>query len=107
MFEAVGSLRMAASEESLLELRRGVSRARGIGLEAELVSPEEAVRLMPAASPESLYGAIWMPGDGYVDPHIATHAVAAAGRELGVRIRTGTRVTGIELGRARRGAPAS
>ena len=98
VFEAVGSLRMAASAESLLELRRGVSRARGIGLEADLVSPEEAVRLMPAASPESLYGAIWMPGDGYVDPHIATHAVAASGRELGVRIRTGTRVTGIELG---------
>ena len=98
VFETVGSLRMASSEDSLLELRRGVSRARGIGLDAELVSPEEAVRLLPAASPESLYGAVWMPGDGYVDPHIATYAVANAGRELGVRIRTGTRVTGIELG---------
>ena len=99
VFETVGSLRMASSEDSLLELRRGVSRARGIGLDAELVSPEDAVRLLPAASPESLYGAVWMPGDGYVDPHIATYAVANAGRELGVRIRTGTRVTGIELGR--------
>ena len=29
-----------------------------------------------------------MPGDGYVDPHIATYAVAAAARELGVEIRT-------------------
>ena len=44
---------------------------------------------MPAASPESLYGAVWMPGDGYVDPHIATYAVATAARELGAEIRTG------------------
>jgi 4-methylaminobutanoate oxidase (formaldehyde-forming) len=98
VFEAVGSLRMAASGESLLELRRGVSRARAIGLEAKLIPPEDVVRLMPAASSESLHGAIWMPDDGYVDPHIATHAVAAAARDLGVRIRTETRVTGIELG---------
>jgi glycine cleavage system aminomethyltransferase T/glycine/D-amino acid oxidase-like deaminating enzyme len=98
VFETVGSLRIASSPASLLELRRGVSRAHGIGLEAELVGPEEARRLMPAASADSLYGAVWMPGDGYVDPHIATYAVASAARELGAEIRTGTRVTGIELG---------
>ena len=43
--------------------------------------------LLPAASSESLFGAVWMPGDGYVDPHIATYAVAAAARELGAEIR--------------------
>ncbi|HTO24822.1 MAG TPA: FAD-dependent oxidoreductase, partial [Gaiellaceae bacterium] len=98
VFEAVGSLRIASSEASLVELRRGVSRAHGIGLDAELVGPEEVRRLMPEATPESLFGAVWMPGDGYVDPHIATYAVANAARELGVDIRIHTRVTGIELG---------
>jgi glycine cleavage system aminomethyltransferase T/glycine/D-amino acid oxidase-like deaminating enzyme len=98
VFDAVGSLRIASSPESYLELRRGVSRANGIGLDAELVGPEEARRLMPAVSPESMYGAVWMPGDGFVDPHIATHAVAAAARALGVRIQTHTLVTGIERG---------
>src|SRR5437763_10620783 len=38
-----------------------------------------------------------MPGDCYVDPHIATHALAAAARALGAEIRTHTRVTGIEM----------
>jgi 4-methylaminobutanoate oxidase (formaldehyde-forming) len=99
VFEPVGSLRIASSRESLLELRRGVSRARAIGLEAELVGPEEARRLLPQASPDSLLGAVWMPGDGHVDPHIATHALAAAARALGVRIRLHTRVAGIERGR--------
>jgi glycine cleavage system aminomethyltransferase T/glycine/D-amino acid oxidase-like deaminating enzyme len=98
VFETVGSLRIASSRESYLELRRGVSRARGIGLDAELVGPDEVRRLLPEAAAESLHGAVWMPGDGHVDPHIATYAVANAARELGVEVRPHTRVTGIELG---------
>ncbi len=101
VFEAVGSLRIASSRESYLELRRGVSRAGAIGLDAELVGPEDVRRLLPAATSESLYGAVWMPGDGYVDPHIATYAVASAARELGVEFRSHSRVTGIELGSRR------
>jgi glycine cleavage system T protein len=101
VFETVGSLRIASSAESLKELQRGASCARAIGLDVEVVGPEEAVSLLPAATRESLYGAIWIPDDGAVDPHTATHALAAAARELGVHIRTGTRLTGIELGPGR------
>jgi len=98
VFQANGSLRLASSREQLLDLQRGISRARGIGLEAELLSRGETLRLMPAASPESLFGAVWLPGDGHLDPHTATHAIAKAARDLGARIRTQTRVVGIELG---------
>jgi 4-methylaminobutanoate oxidase (formaldehyde-forming) len=97
VFETVGSLRFASSKESLMELQRGVSRARGIGLDAEIVSAEEAKRLMPAITTSSLYGAVWMPDDGSLDPHTATHALARAARDLGARVMTDTRVTGIEL----------
>ena len=96
VFETVGSLRIASSPESWLELRRGVSRANGIGLDAELVGSQEVVRLLPEATEDTLYGAVWMPGDGYVDPHIATYALASAAREHGAEIRTHTLVTGIE-----------
>src|SRR5438045_8990040 len=92
VFETVGSLRLASSPESFLELRRGVSRANGIGLDAELVGPEEACKLMPIASPASPYAAVWMPDDGYVDPHIATFTLASAARGLGAQIRTQTLV---------------
>jgi 4-methylaminobutanoate oxidase (formaldehyde-forming) len=97
VFEQVGSLRIASSHDSLLELRRGVSRARAIGLDAELVGPEEARAHLPAITDRELYGAVWMPGDGAVDPHIATYAVANAARELGVEIRIHTLVTGIDV----------
>jgi glycine cleavage system aminomethyltransferase T/glycine/D-amino acid oxidase-like deaminating enzyme len=101
VFQTVGSLRIASSPEQLGELQRGVSRARGIGLDVELVSAREALDLLPAAGPASLFGAVWIPGDGFLDPHTATHALAAAARELGATIRTGCRVTGIELGSRR------
>lgn len=98
VFEAVGSLRIASSPATFMDLQRGVSRAKGIGLDVDLVSAAEALRLMPAASADDLHGAVWVPGDGFLDPHTATHALAGAARARGARIRTGERVTAIELG---------
>ena len=98
VFSAVGSVRLASSPEQLKELERTASRARGVGLDVGVISAAEARRLMPAISPEALYGAVHLPGDGFLDPHSATFALADAARALGVRIRTNTRVTGFELG---------
>src|SRR5204863_1085256 len=89
VFETVGSLRFASSKNQLMELQRGVSRARGIGLDVELVSAEESERLMPVITRDSLYGAIWVPGDGHLDPHTATHALAAAAKAVGARVTSG------------------
>src|SRR5256714_250463 len=97
VFETVGSLRFASTKEQLMELQRGVSRARGIGLEVDLVSADEAARLMPVITRDSLYGAVWVPGDGHLDPHTATHALAKGARDLGGRVLPDTRGTGIEL----------
>jgi glycine cleavage system aminomethyltransferase T/glycine/D-amino acid oxidase-like deaminating enzyme len=98
VFEQVGGLRFASSEEQLKELQRGVSRARGIGLDVELISADESARLMPAITKRSLFGAVWVPSDGHLDPHTATYALANAARKLGARVLTQRRVTGIRLG---------
>src|ERR1051326_4776578 len=97
VFETVGSLRFASSKNQLMELQRAITRARGIGLDVELVSAEESERLMPAITRDSLFGAVWVPGDGHLDPHTATHALAAAARQLGATIATFRRATGIEV----------
>ena len=96
IFNTVGSLRFASSREQFMELQRGASRARAIGLDVEVVSAERAAELMPAISTASLFGAVWIPGDGDLDPHTATFALAKVAQELGVRVLTETRVTGIE-----------
>jgi glycine cleavage system aminomethyltransferase T/glycine/D-amino acid oxidase-like deaminating enzyme len=98
VFSPVGSVRLASSPEQLKELERTASRARGVGLDVGVISADEARRLMPAISPESLCGAVHLPRDGFLDPHSATFALADAARALGARIRTNTRVTGFELG---------
>ena len=98
VFNTVGSVRIASSPDSLRDLQRAVSRARALGLDAELLGPEEVLDRLPFASRDSLYGGVWMAQDGHVDPHITSYAVADAARALGVEIRIRTRVTGIELG---------
>jgi glycine cleavage system T protein len=97
LFDHVGSLRVASTEDQLKELRRSVSRAKAIGMDVEIISPEEALRVMPQLSKENLFGAIYLPRDGQLDPYTATTSMARLAREMGVEVNTGVRVTGIEL----------
>jgi len=97
VFQQVGSLRIASSQRQLDHLKRSISQARGIGLEVELLSPAEAFKIMPSISEKEVYGAVYLPQDGQLDPHGATYGVANAAKALGVRVMTDTRVTGIEL----------
>jgi glycine cleavage system T protein len=97
LFEHVGSIRVASSPDQLKELQRSVSRAKGIGMEVETISPTEACRIMPQLSDKDLYGAIYLPRDGHLDPYTTTTSMARLVREMGVSVHTGTLVTGIEL----------
>ena len=86
----VGSLRLASSKEQLKALQRQVSRAKALGLEVEIISPAEALRLFPYMSEESLYGAVHIPDDGYIDPNGITMELARRARQMGVTVRTVT-----------------
>ena len=97
LFDHVGSLRVASSREQLKELERSVSRAKALGLECEVISPDEALRVMPQISRKDLYGGIYLPRDGQLDPYTTTTSMAKFAKELGVTIYTNTRVTGIKV----------
>ena len=97
LFDHVGSLRVASSKEQLLELQRSVSKAKGIGMEVEIITPAEALKIMPQLSDKNLYGAIYLPRDGHLDPYLTTTSMAKIVREMGVTIYTNTRLTGIAL----------
>ena len=96
----VGSLRLASSKERLKALQRDVSRAKAIGINADIISPSEALRLCPHLSDESLYGAVHVPDDGHIDPSGITLELARQAKKMGAEIYTNVRVTGIELSSA-------
>jgi 4-methylaminobutanoate oxidase (formaldehyde-forming) len=96
-YEKVGSLRIASSKLQHQTLQRDVSKAKGVGLDVGMITPDEALQIMPWMSEKDIYSAVHIPIDGHLDPHGATHAVAAAAKKLGATIITKTLVTGIIL----------
>ncbi len=98
----VGSLRVASTRDQLLFLERQVGMAKAIGLDVGTISPAESLRIFPLMSGDSVHGAMYLPGDGWLDPSGATMELARRARRLGVAIRTDVRVTGIA--RSSRGA---
>ena len=97
LFDHVGSLRVASSPDQFKELQRSVSRAKAIGMDVEVISPSEALKVMPQLSGDNLYGAIYLPRDGHLDPYTTTTSMVRFAKEMGVTVYTGVRVTGIEL----------
>jgi 4-methylaminobutanoate oxidase (formaldehyde-forming) len=93
----VGSLRLASSRAMLQGLQRSVSRARALGLDVEIVAPDEALRMCPVMSGEDLHGAVYVPDDGYLEPNGITRELARRAAARGAELVTGTRVTGISL----------
>jgi glycine cleavage system T protein len=97
LFDHVGSLRVASSPEQLKDFERSVSRAKALGLDCEVIGPKEAVAHMPQITDKELYGAIYLPRDGQLDPYTVTTSMVKFAKELGVTVYTDTRVTGFKL----------
>jgi 4-methylaminobutanoate oxidase (formaldehyde-forming) len=97
LFDHVGSLRVASSPEQLKELERSVSRAKALGLDCEVISPSEALKFMPQITDKDLYGGVYLPRDGQLDPYTTTTSMVRFAKELGVEVYTNTRVMGIKL----------
>jgi len=96
-WRTVGSMRLASSPDRLKALKREVSRVKAIGFSADIISAKEVVDRCPFVSSEGLYGAVWVPDDGYIDPNGITYELARQARKMGVEVHTNVRVTGIEL----------
>jgi glycine cleavage system aminomethyltransferase T/glycine/D-amino acid oxidase-like deaminating enzyme len=93
----VGSLRLASSRERMEELKRQAGFARGVGLEAELVSTSEAKRMFPLLDIQGVEGALYLPGDGSARAPILAGALANMARESGATFYAHTPVTGLEV----------
>ncbi|MFO7928026.1 NAD(P)/FAD-dependent oxidoreductase [Natronomonas sp.] len=90
-----GYLFLARTEATADHFRESVSMQRNLGAATELLTPAEAVERCPGIDPEPFVAATYNPDDGVADPNLAVQGYAAAAREAGVDVRTGTAVTDV------------
>ena len=95
-WHGVGSVRVASSEARWEELKRIATLGKSFAFDVTLISPGEAKELFPILNTDGVYGATWVPSDGYVDPNQLTHSFATGARALGVKIIQNCRVESIE-----------
>jgi sarcosine oxidase subunit beta len=96
-FRQYGYLLLATTEDEERLFRANVALQRSLDVPVEVLSPEEAGRMVPGLRTDDLRLATFCPKDGYADPYSVAMAFAAAARRLGVRILEGHPVTGIEV----------
>lgn len=98
-YRNVGGVIVARTEDRMVQLRRTAANAAAYDLECELISPERAQELWPPMQVEDVLGAIWLPGDGKVNPTDLTQSLAKGARQGGATVREQVRVTGFEVDR--------
>jgi dimethylglycine dehydrogenase len=94
---AVGSLRLARTEDEVREYKRYLAFARPIGIDGDLIGPNETRALWPLLEFDGFKAALHTTLDGYTDPSQTTQGFAKAARAGGAEIYRHTRVTGISL----------
>lgn len=87
-----GGLNIAATQARWDFLKADFARHRVLGLQTELIGPDEIKALCPLIDVSDVYGAIYDSHEGHVDPSGATHAYARAARLAGAEIYRHTRV---------------
>jgi sarcosine oxidase subunit beta len=82
-------------------LRANVAMLRRLGVDTEIISPEDLQRLDPHLSLAGVVLAAYEPHSGYADPIATTHSLAHAARRAGARFHLNTPITSIRIRAAR------
>lgn len=93
----VGYLFLVDDEATWAQYQASVALQRELGVHVELLTPDEAARIVPWMRTEGLVGATFGPDDGYCDPYGIALGYLRAAQRLGARLQRATPVTGFEL----------
>lgn len=96
-FRQGGYLFLAESEAEQQHLAQVAATLRSEGLEAKLLQSEEVSRYAPGLETGGLRGGTYLKSDGTLYPFPALWALREAILRLGVDLRLGTEVTGIDV----------
>jgi sarcosine oxidase subunit beta len=96
-FRQNGYLFVLSDESQLGTFRDNASRLRELGVPVEVLTPEEARRLVPEMAIDDLAGATFGSEDGITNPHALVQGYAKKAKELGVRFCTSVAVGAMEV----------
>src|SRR3954469_20795191 len=96
-YRNVGGLIVARTEDRMGQLRRTAANAAAYDMECEVVSAQRAGELWPVMRVDDLLGALWLPGDGRVNPTDLTQSLAKGARMGGATVVEKARVTGFAV----------
>ena len=95
-FRRGGYLFLAPTREQAARLERNVALHRSEGLATRILSPREALGIVPELDGARFLAASWNPDDGVVFPWPFLWGYAARATAMGATVRTFTRVIGFE-----------
>ena len=78
-------------------LEENVAMHRRLGVDTQVVSPEDVLEIAPVVSAGSDEAFAYEPESGFADPYSLTTGYARRAREMGAEIQVNTHVTDIEL----------
>ncbi|MBL4749071.1 MAG: FAD-dependent oxidoreductase [Amylibacter sp.] len=82
----VGGITLADTPERMDMMLAERAKHRFMGLDTEIVTPEEIKKLSPITNVDGVIGGLYDPLDGHLDPSGTTHAYAKAARMGGAEI---------------------
>ena len=94
-FSNVSNIRLACTQDRLDEYLYYMGVARTIGVDVDLLTPEELKEIWPLADTSGVLAAIRHPADGYIQPADLSQAFARGARQMGAAIHRNTVVTAI------------
>lgn len=115
VFFQVGYLFLLADDTRWSAFREQAAMQRQLGLGVEVLSPEDARRIVPEIVADDLCGATYCAKDGLGNPHEVTQAYVSRARDLGARFdfqraaiglrRQGDAIVGVQTSRGPIDAP--
>ncbi|XP_044519885.1 sarcosine dehydrogenase, mitochondrial [Gracilinanus agilis] len=92
-----GGLFIASNRQRLDEYKRLMSLGKAYGIESHVLTPAETKALYPLMNVEDLYGTLYVPQDGTMDPAGTCTTLIRAASARGAQVIENCPVTGIQV----------
>ncbi len=96
-FKQSGYLMLASTEKEVEQFKKNVELQNRLGIKSELLTPAEALKIVPFLNTDFVMAASFHQKDGHLNPFYVTDAYMKAARRLGVEFYTYTTVKDIKV----------